>query len=109
MRAVASAREAAKEKKQFEKESVMNAIKKVKLAGLSCLCAAVFLPSVQVAAEVVRVASGDATVSDRLLRRVQAPREVVDLQGEWLFARALAKVCGEEPIPMINGKDYKGG
>ena len=87
----------------------MSATKKVKLAGLSCLCAAVFLPSVQVAAEVVRVASGDATVSDRLLRRVQAPREVVDLQGEWLFARALAKVCGEEPIPMINGKDYKGG
>ena len=85
----------------------MSATKKVKLAGLLCLCAAVFLPSVQVAAEVVRVASGDATVSDRLLRRVQAPREVVDLQGEWLFARALAKVCGEEPIPMINGKDYK--
>ena len=55
------------------------------------------------------VPKSDSTTSDRLLRRVQAPREVVDLQGEWLFARALAKVCGEEPIPMINGKDYKGG
>lgn len=53
------------------------------------------------------VPKSDATSSNRLLRRVQAPREVVDLQGEWLFSRAPAKMCGEEPVPMINGKEYK--
>lgn len=53
------------------------------------------------------VSKSDATTSDRLLRRVRAPREVVDLQGEWHFFRVPAKVCGEEPVPMINGKEYR--
>lgn len=68
----------------------MSATKKVKLAGLSCLCAAVFLPSVQVAAEVVRVASGDAAALAAAVNAANEGDEIVVASGVYLLDHTIS-------------------
>ncbi len=68
----------------------MAAKKKMKLAGLSCLCAAVFMPSAEVSAEVVRVAPGDSAALAAAVRAAGEGDEIVLASGVYLLDHTIS-------------------